>query len=843
MKRILFTLSLLLQALAVSADRAQRVEQPSRQPDGSVVTTVLAGDEHLHYHATTDGHPLLRQPDGSWVYAYVSGGELSPSSTLAHDVSQRSAREQLFLQLTDSRAEVSAEWSRRLSAANAHRAVRAAANVRRMQQQPTRAGMLATSVKKKGLIILVQYPDLSMQPTSTLEVFQQMANGLGAPVGNNVGSIREYFLAQSYGQLDLEFDVVGPYTLPQPMAYYGSNAGGRDSNVRQQALDAIQIASNDVNFADYDWDGNGEVEQVYIIYAGFAESNGGPEDSVWPHEWKLASPVVYNGVTLSTYACSSELTGRMGSAIGGIGTACHEFSHCLGLPDFYDTADSNSFAMGSWDLMSSGNHNGNGYHPVGYTAYERWFAGWLTPTELSTAAKVQDMPAIEDEPVAYVVYNDGNRNEYYLLANHQQRGFDAYNPAHGMMVLHVTYDRAAWSRNTVNTDPALQRMTMVACDASFNSGTEAGDLWPGPGRRTALTDTSIPAAVLYMPNTDGARLMHKPIEEISEDEGCITFQFMGGIHLPVPAPTATATSNSITVTWEPVADAVSYDLECVPQVLGPQTPAEALLLSEDFALFTTGTGSDGSSNIDATIDSYTSVPGWLPEYVYPGASGAKVGRSTGGSLATPLLSAPLNGAVTLRFMASRYASDSNLMDVFVLSAEGQTLASTTQSVAGRALVVQFEGIKQAFRIKFQPKKRVYLNAVAVYDGLFSREEIEQSAAECKAYGMAGGMARARFNAILSTSACSYDVKGLTYGDTYIYRLRAVDSNGIRSDWSDWQAVTVNGEGNGVAVPQAEAGMHSEAYDLSGRAVVTRPARGGSMPRGIYIVGGRKVVVR
>lgn len=407
---------------------------------------------------------------------------------------------------------------------------------------------------KKGLIILVNFKDVKFGRTHTRAMFDNIANKKGFT--NSLGfkgSVKDYFLAQSNGQFELDFDVVGPYTLSQNMAYYGAHSkdGLQDVKPGHMVLEACQMADKDVNYKDYDWDGDGEVDQVFVIYAGFGEADGGSEDTIWPHESQLLTWVdkpyeTKDGVSVNTYACGNENTYDMlgRSRINGIGTICHEFSHCLGYPDLYDTNYGGNFGMGSFDLMDAGSYNGESFCPPNYSAYEKWFAGWITPTVLDKPASVKGMQAQDVKyGQAFVVYNDNNKNEYYLIENRQQNVgiWDKQLPASGMMITHVDYDKNIWERNNVNTivnysnqlgpeyaylDNDHQRLTIFHADNEEGSSadSQAGDLYPFNGNNS-LTDTSSPAAIIYQ----GGSTMGKPITNITQNEdGSIDFDFMGG---------------------------------------------------------------------------------------------------------------------------------------------------------------------------------------------------------------------------------------------------------------------------------------------------------------------------
>ena len=411
--------------------------------------------------------------------------------------------------------------------------------------------------KKKGLIILVQYKDKNFKFGHNKKMYNRIANETGyANSLGFVGSVKDYFLAQSNGQFELDFDVVGPYTLNHEYAYYGAPSGNsHDVRPCDMVYDACRLADPDVNFADYDWDGDGYVEQVYVLFAGLGQAAGGDENTIWPHEYKLqegnnGSYVSKdNNVVVNTYACGPELTLQYTPVayrerVDGIGTLCHEFSHCLGYPDLYDTGNGGNFGMGEFDLMDAGSYNGESFCPPNYSAYEKWFAGWITPTVLDKPASVKGMQAQDVKyGQAFVVYNDNNKNEYYLIENRQQNVgiWDKQLPASGMMITHVDYDENIWKRNNVNTivnysnqygpeyaylDNDHQRLTIFHADNEEGSSadSQAGDLYPFNGNNS-LTDTSSPAAIIYQ----GGSTMGKPITNITQNEdGSIDFDFMGG---------------------------------------------------------------------------------------------------------------------------------------------------------------------------------------------------------------------------------------------------------------------------------------------------------------------------
>lgn len=419
--------------------------------------------------------------------------------------------------------------------------------------------------KKKGLIILAEFKNKKFKTNHNNAYYNDLANKEGFSTAyGHVGSVRDYFLDQSNGQFELDFDVVGPVSLPNNYAYYGAHTkdGDNDSKPGTMVAQACKLAYEKfgVNYADYDWDGDGEVEQVYVLYAGQGEAAGGDEDTVWPHEYNLeysdwGSKLVFDNTKVNTYACGSEqsvtiiynhFTGSytVKEFPDGIGTLCHEFSHCLGIPDMYDTNYGGNYGMGSWDIMDQGSYNGDGrgYRPANYTAYEKMYAGWLEPIVLDKPTTVKGVKPSSLYGQTFAIYNEVNKNEYYLLENRQQDGrWDYALQGSGLMVTHVDYDGNIWEINAVNTnvnyssvygeeykkyDNDHQRCTIFHADNT--TANESTDLYPSNGNN-ALTDTSTPAASIYNAKADGSLLMGKGITNITQNaDGTIDFDFMGG---------------------------------------------------------------------------------------------------------------------------------------------------------------------------------------------------------------------------------------------------------------------------------------------------------------------------
>ena len=552
MKKIFTTLLGVFCIASALAIPAKRTPIKVQQPDGTELTVFLRGDEWFHFYTTADGIPVVKNDQGAYVYAtavnntMVSAAPFHAGRMLAHDEEQRSVAEKEFLQSLDAPTLKKHIGTLAASRTAQRNRVRAQRSVQQRAAGKSTIGGSEVTVegKKRGLIILVDFPDKKMRTSQS--VFNDMANQVGYKDHGNYGSVHDYFYAQSYGKFDVSFDVVGTYTVSKNMAYYGGNdKDGNDLHPQELIAEACKLADKDVDYRNYDWNNDGAVDHVYVIYAGYAEAAGADANTVWPHQWYLsgAQPslrMTLDGMVIDSYACSSELDGTSGNVPDGIGTMCHEFSHCLGLPDFYDTSgnDQSNVGMSGWSLMDYGCYNNGGRTPCAYTAYERAFAGWMTLTELKSPHAVKDMKCIADAPEAYVIYNDANRSECYILDNHQEKEWDSDAAASGLLITHVDYSDQAWADNVVNNDANRLRCTVMPADGLRTHNSLAGDLYPNASGNNALTDTSTPAAVLNTFNTKRKKLMGKPITNIVQADGLISFDFMGGLSTAIHSLTS-----------------------------------------------------------------------------------------------------------------------------------------------------------------------------------------------------------------------------------------------------------------------------------------------------------------
>ena len=492
MKRNFLTLLLLLCfGLAAMAVPARPGWHTITQSDGTTLKVQAVGNAFNHAILTADGLTVTRGADGDFYYSSSLTGI---TAVRAHEASDRTPSEVAFVNAQ--RANMTMQY--------------------RSYLMPNKKGKLGvggsnadSGVPAQGQrripILLVEFKDKKFNNTRE-EIIDAML------MGNE--SVGQYFRDQSNGLYEPDFEVYGIYGLSQNREYYGGNSGGTDKGLGSMVTEACQMAAADgVSFKPYDTNSDDYCDVVIVIYAGVGEAQASTTypQSVWPCNWTLDAAAYYNcggngafrpnsgDPLVNTFAVFNELYGGNdnGKTIDGIGTFAHEFGHCLGLPDFYDTGNGNHYGMGDWDIMCLGCYNNNGFTPPGYTAYEKVFMGWIdyitpSPGTYYTLPVFNLKQQSTDKAVC--ITSDLNQNEFFILENRRKQGWDRYMPGEGIMITHVTYNADRWWANTPNNEN-IQLMYVVPADNTSSYYSESTDLWPQNGK-TEFTDSSTPAAKL-----------------------------------------------------------------------------------------------------------------------------------------------------------------------------------------------------------------------------------------------------------------------------------------------------------------------------------------------------------
>lgn len=482
-------IGLLLIGLSVQAVPAYRGGVVRTAPDGTQKTVYLHGNERFHY---------LTDEAGQWL----DETSLEPLS----------------------------------AAAKAARLEHSA--LRKSPQQKEDLGN-GPYPAPRGLIILANYQDVRFQtPTDTVDSmlnathFARHYSYRHTPkdghsrfyIIDSEGSARQYFHDQSFGVYNPIFDVVGPVQVSKEMTYYGENdSKGNDKRAAELIKEACEQADKaGVDFTRYDHDNDGNVDFVFVIYAGYGEADHGGENTIWPHQFNLAytnQRCKVDGKNIGRYACSCELN-HASRTYSGIGTFVHEFSHVLGIPDLYETNDESLdiHTLGSWDIMDYGPYNNDGNTPPAYSSYERFFMGWVTPRILKEPEYVS-LELLNKTGQALLLTGNDTHNlvgwnpeprVFYMLEARERKGWDIGIAGGGLMITKIQYDENKWKYNTVNNDPDVQGVDIIEATPDTTPGTSYTDLYPAGA-------------------TEWKGLRGHEITEIERDKqsGVVTFSFRG----------------------------------------------------------------------------------------------------------------------------------------------------------------------------------------------------------------------------------------------------------------------------------------------------------------------------
>ncbi len=454
MKRIFSSLVVMTMSVALMAVPARRGWQTRTQADGTTIEVQVLGDEFYHYTINRDGKQV-REVNGMFE---VVGEAPAPEVAKARHAAAKAKR---------TRKATNAEFG------------------------------YTPYLPPKGVVIMVNYSDKSFKTTTTKAIINELCNSTNCTVnsynGVNYGSIGQYFRDQSDGQYNLQLDVYGPVTLDNNYAYYGQDyqREGNDRYSGNVIIEACSKMNSEIDFSQYDWNNDGEVDFVYVVYAGKGQADGGDANTIWPHSWDIessrnygtctysATQCKFDGKAINNYAMSNELSG---SSLAGIGIICHEYGHVIGLPDHYDTDYSTNYndelTPNEWDVMDGGSYNGDIHCPPNYNAWEKAFCGWYTPQNLGNEGQNLTIKSIGTNGwSAYQINASGtqqavttNNSTNYYIENRQQQGWDTFIPYHGLLIWKVNYIKSYWTNNEPNlTSHGDPHFTLVC-----SSGTKVG---------------------------------------------------------------------------------------------------------------------------------------------------------------------------------------------------------------------------------------------------------------------------------------------------------------------------------------------------------------------------------
>lgn len=557
--------------LTASAVPAKRGLQTVTQPDGTEIQVRRVGDERSHFMLTSDNKLITAQADGTYCYAKLAvDGRLVSTGIKAVNPEVRSDADNAVAMTLDGTTNKMLRSRAAKSTAKARRSITQSGMGRFTSNFPKKGAI-------KGLVILVQYQDVKFKLSNPKQYFTDMLNKQGFSEYGGTGSARDFFIDNSNGAFTPQFDVFGPFTLPNNMAYYGANdyISDQDQAAEDMIVHGCKGLDAEINFADYDFDNDGYVDNVFVFYAGQGEASYGSEDTVWPHQWELSEAnkvFTLDGKKINRYACSNEWEKDRPD---GIGTFVHEFSHVMGLPDLYVTDDSDpdytSPTPGEWSVMDYGPYNNDGRTPPCYSMFERNAMEWTMP-EVITDASSLTLTNLATSNKGYLIPTNKD-NEFFLLENRQKSGWDKYLPGHGMLIWHVDFNQTVWDSNAVNNTLSHHYVQIEPSNGSFTPEKNSGWAWPNSASRNIFTASTTPTM-----KTWAGKAVNFPLTNITETaDGVITFDVLGGkpaIDKPAKVELVSANSTGFTIQWDAVADATDYLVSVTVPATGGQSVTE-----------------------------------------------------------------------------------------------------------------------------------------------------------------------------------------------------------------------------------------------------------------------------
>lgn len=552
MKKILLSIAFALLGISSSfAAKAYPGPITVIQSDGTELTVYLHGDEHFSWSSASDGTLLVQVGKNYYVAQVEEDGTLKATPQLAHNPENRNATEKNVAEAQDK--------DRFFKATDA--TLQSLAKNLNTDIATTRK-YFPHSGAPKTLVILVQFPDckfLSSDPKTAFNYFLNAESGEQAPEaltsaynGSNYGSVKQYFTEMSKGTFTPIFDVAGVVTVSKSYTYYGQDASenNRDIYSKNLVVEACKLAKSQlgVNFSDYDLNNDGKADLVYIIYAGIGQNLGGDANTIWAHTRAGANYPIDNETNIYSYGLNCELNApdkTTTNYISGIGVFCHEFSHCMGIPDLYPyntAAHVNNQEPEYWDLMDAGEYWNRGFNPAAYSPWELDIVGWDSNIETlgNTAQQLELQPYYQDRKVYKIEAHDG---QYLLLQNLQKVGWWKGFPSHGLLIHRIDYNKPTVGLDyRMNQTPGSPEVTILPADGIILSGYLSGkgktytdkeyqlshlsDPFPGRNNVTQLTEAKLNNGVLL------TNLLYN----IKETDGVITFDYLKDFTTGIDSP-------------------------------------------------------------------------------------------------------------------------------------------------------------------------------------------------------------------------------------------------------------------------------------------------------------------
>lgn len=551
-------------------------------PDGKVTEYRLHGDENFSFMTDTDCNTVLEIVDGRIAPAVRNGKILTTSNedllTLKSEVK--------YMPLTpkdNSRHRMAAlDFSGRTT--------------------------YPTIGEVRSAVILLEFADTPYSSENPNDQFTRFCNEKGYSDYGSRGSAKDYFESVSKGKFSPKFDVYGPVKLKHNAQWYvgmgdtdgttnpdGTFVPDPDDNpdlpgyqhharMGYAIKEAIEALDPVVDFSIYDYDNNGDIDNIFFFYSGYGQADSHNPKTIWPHQANFLrftnvypgtlglDPLFADGKQVATYATSCELNGAEAVKskrpwLDGIGAFCHEFGHVIGLPDLYSSIGDHTKTPGKFSVMADGNYNPNylATCPPQFSAYEMWLCRWLELDNMEDGESYTLQPLSAESPNAVRLRIQGVGGtlapEYYIFECRDNTGWDSFLPENGMIVWRINYNKSVWQNNQVNVNYS-PNVEIISPDAK-----ETYKTWPG---EDMLYTYSVLSMNRFTPACRNGKALDFTLSNISfdyeEPENCpVTFDYnkyrqMSSAPLLHDNPTIDNDAKTIRLKWDKIPEATDYAL-------------------------------------------------------------------------------------------------------------------------------------------------------------------------------------------------------------------------------------------------------------------------------------------
>ena len=383
--------------------------------------------------------------------------------------------------------------------------------------------LVGVSDHEVWLFVLIDFPDQEEAPNCN----QQRASNL---IDDNAIE----FLNQGIGPnstLEIVYhDRI--VTTDFGMADYGHDVNGENDvgrngvNPHTLAQEIVLEIEDEVEWAKFDINSDGWIDRFLILHCIKPQEDGGGSSSrIWSHFSSIEETVELPGdLKISHYTISSQYSSK------NFGTVMHEMYHQLGAADLYQvddvTVNQNWKGVGKWDIMASGNLNGNGAWPalptspsielIGGERHHEIELEWLPGSDCS--GPVFEFNGLSEGGTSLKIPIDDE--EYIWIEYRSDFGFDSHLPGNGILVLQQDLRSGDVEDNLVNAHPERAWLKVIEADGEQNMVAGNND-----GEATDLfwEDDQFGSEGIQIRNRDG--VLVDWIANVSVDQGLPSIEF------------------------------------------------------------------------------------------------------------------------------------------------------------------------------------------------------------------------------------------------------------------------------------------------------------------------------